>query len=256
LEESYDQPRQCVKKQMFTILRLWYLFLLNKWAIISVVWSWSCVWLCNPMHTRVLCLSFIISWSLFKYVSFNFVMLSNHLIVCLLFSYCFLLFSASGSFPVSWPVTWGSQIIAASALASVLPMSVQRLFPLELTNLISLQSKGLSRVQGGRREGGSGWGTRVYLWRIHVDIWQNQYNIVKLKKKKKLSKKKKESSPTPRFKSIKSLAFFMIQLSHPYISLGRTIALPIQTSVGKVTSLLFNMLFMFVIAFFQGASLF
>ena len=30
---------------------------------------------------------------------------------------------------------------------------------------------------------GSGWGTRVYLWQIHVDIWQNQYNIVKLKKK-------------------------------------------------------------------------
>ena len=28
-------------------------------------------------------------------------------------------------------------------------------------------------------EGGSGWGTCVYLWRIHVDIWQNQYNIVK-----------------------------------------------------------------------------
>ena len=34
-------------------------------------------------------------------------------------------------------------------------------------------------VWGGRREGGSGWGTRVYLWWIHVDIWQNQYNIVK-----------------------------------------------------------------------------
>ena len=30
---------------------------------------------------------------------------------------------------------------------------------------------------------GSGWGTRVYLWWIHVDIWQNQYNIVKLKNK-------------------------------------------------------------------------
>ena len=40
-------------------------------------------------------------------------------------------------------------------------------------------------VQGGRKEEGSGWGTRVYLWRIHVDIWQNQYNIVKLKNKKK-----------------------------------------------------------------------
>ena len=38
---------------------------------------------------------------------------------------------------------------------------------------------------GGRREEGSGWGTHVYLWWIHVDIWQNQYNIVKLKNKKK-----------------------------------------------------------------------
>ena len=33
-------------------------------------------------------------------------------------------------------------------------------------------------VQGGRMEGGLGWGPRVYLWRIHVDVWQNQYNIV------------------------------------------------------------------------------
>ena len=40
-------------------------------------------------------------------------------------------------------------------------------------------------VWGGRREEGSGWGTRVYLWWIHVDIWQNQYNYVKFKKKKK-----------------------------------------------------------------------
>ena len=30
----------------------------------------------------------------------------------------------------------------------------------------------------GRREGCSGWGTHVYLWGIHVDVWQNQYNIV------------------------------------------------------------------------------
>ena len=34
-------------------------------------------------------------------------------------------------------------------------------------------------VRGGRTEGGSGWGTRVYLWQIHVVVWQNQYNIVK-----------------------------------------------------------------------------
>ena len=39
------------------------------------------------------------------------------------------------------------------------------------------------------REEGSGWGTHVYLWRIHFDIWQNQYNIVKLKNTMKLKKK-------------------------------------------------------------------
>ena len=27
--------------------------------------------------------------------------------------------------------------------------------------------------------GGSGWGTHVHPWRIHVNVWQNQYNIVK-----------------------------------------------------------------------------
>ena len=34
-------------------------------------------------------------------------------------------------------------------------------------------------VRGGRWEEGSGWGTRVHPWWIHVDVWQNQYNIVK-----------------------------------------------------------------------------
>ena len=42
----------------------------------------------------------------------------------------------------------------------------------------------MTKRDGTGREEGSGWGTRVYLWWIHVDIWQNQYNIVKLKKKK------------------------------------------------------------------------
>ena len=43
-------------------------------------------------------------------------------------------------------------------------------------------------VWGGRREVGSGWGTHVHLWRIHFDIWQNQYNVAKLKNKIKLKK--------------------------------------------------------------------
>ena len=42
---------------------------------------------------------------------------------------------------------------------------------------------------GGRREEGLGCGTCAYLWWIHVDIWQNQYYIVKLKNTKKKKKK-------------------------------------------------------------------
>ena len=40
------------------------------------------------------------------------------------------------------------------------------------------QRDGMGREVGG----GSGWGARVYPWQIHVDVWQNQYNIVKKKK--------------------------------------------------------------------------
>ena len=40
---------------------------------------------------------------------------------------------------------------------------------------------GMTQRDGTGREvgGGSGWGTRVHPWRIPVDVWQNQYNIVK-----------------------------------------------------------------------------
>ena len=55
-------------------------------------------------------------------------------------------FPASGSFLMSWLFTSGSQSTGPSASASVLPMNVQDWFPLGLTGLISLQSKGLSRV--------------------------------------------------------------------------------------------------------------
>ena len=49
-------------------------------------------------------------------------------------------------------------------------------------------------------------------------------------------------------------AFFMVQLPHPYMTTGKTIALTRWTFVDKVMSLLFNMLSMFVISFLQGAS--
>ena len=48
------------------------------------------------------------------------------------------------------------------------------------------------RAGTGREEGGGfRMGTHVYLWWIHVDIWQNQYNIVKFKNKIKFKKLKK-----------------------------------------------------------------
>ena len=63
-----------------------------------------------------------------------------------LISSCLQSFPASGSFPMSQFFTNCGQSIEASASASVLPMSIQGWFPLGLTGLISLLSKGLSRV--------------------------------------------------------------------------------------------------------------
>ena len=53
---------------------------------------------------------------------------------------------ASGSFQMSQFFTSGNQRIGVSASASVLPMNIQDCFPLGLTDLVSLQSEGLSRV--------------------------------------------------------------------------------------------------------------
>ena len=63
----------------------------------------------------------------------------------LLFSSCFQFFPASGSFPISQLFASGGQSIGASASASVLTMNIQDSFPLGLTGLVSLQSKGVSK---------------------------------------------------------------------------------------------------------------
>ena len=62
------------------------------------------------------------------------------------FSFCLQSFPASGSFPMSQLFTSGSLSTGASTSASVLPINIQGWFPLELTALISLLSKRLSRV--------------------------------------------------------------------------------------------------------------
>ena len=62
------------------------------------------------------------------------------------FSSCLQSFPASGCFPMSQFFASGGQSTGASASASVLPMNMQDWFPLGWTGLISLQSKGLSKV--------------------------------------------------------------------------------------------------------------
>ena len=60
------------------------------------------------------------------------------------------------------------------------------------------------------------------------------------------SRDSQESSPTPQF-ILRRSAFFTVQLSHPYMTTGKTITLTRWTFVGKVMSLLFNMLSRLVI---------
>ena len=105
-------------------------------------------------------------------------------------------FSVSKSFPMSHLIASSGQSIGASA--SVLPMNIQRWFPLELTGLISLLSKRLSRV---------------FLWHHNSKasiLWRS--------------------------------ALLMVQLSHLYMTAGKTIVLPIWTFVSKLMSLLLNTL--------------
>ena len=108
----------------------------------SRVWLFLTPWITAHQAS----LLFTISWSLFKLMSIELVMLSNHLILCYPFSSCLQedAFPASGSFLMSRLVSSGSQSIGASA--SVFPTNIQYWFPLGLTSWISLQSKGFSRV--------------------------------------------------------------------------------------------------------------
>ena len=88
-------------------------------------------------------------------------------------------------------------------------MNIQGLFPLALTDLISLLFKGLK-------------------------ILLQNHNL--------------------KASVIWSSAYFMVQFSYPYMTTGKTIALPIWIFVGKVLSLLFNVQSRFVITFFPRNS--
>ena len=88
--------------------------------------------------------SSVLQFLLRKFMSIKLMMLANHLILCCPLLLLPSVFPGIRVFPVSWLFTSCGQNIRSSA--SVLPMNTQDWFPLGLTGLISLQSKGLSIV--------------------------------------------------------------------------------------------------------------
>ena len=139
----------------------------------SSVQSLSHVWFFATPWTEALqaSLSITKSWSLLKLMSITSVMPSNHLILC-----CPLLlpsiFPSIRAFPMSQFFTSGGQSIRVSASASGLPMNIQNWFPLELTGLISLQSKGLLRVFSNTTVQKYQFDARPFLWfNSHICTW-------------------------------------------------------------------------------------
>ena len=86
---------------------------------------------------------------------------------------CLQSFTASGSFSMTWFFASGGQSIGASASASVLQINIQDWFPLGLTGLISLQSKGLSRVFTNTTvQKHQSFGTQLSVWsNSHIHPW-------------------------------------------------------------------------------------
>ena len=118
----------------------------NTFKIISSVQSLSHIQLFATPWTaaRLASLSITNSQSLIRLMSIKSVMPSNHLILCWPLLLLPLIFNdpASGSFQVSQFFSSGGQSIGVSASAPVLPVNIQGWFPLGLTGLISLLSKG------------------------------------------------------------------------------------------------------------------
>ena len=149
------------------------------------------------------------SRSLLKLMSSSSVMPSNHLILCHHLLLLPSILPASGSFSVSQFFESGGQSIGLSVSAHSF---IHSFIPMN-----------------------------IHDW-FHLDwlIWSpcNQRDS-------------QEFSPAPSSKApiLRRSAFFMVQLLHPYMNTGKTIAFSTRTFVHKVMSLLFNMLSSLVIAF-------
>ena len=132
----------------------------------------------GPQHTRLPCPSTTPRASSNSFLSSQWYHLTISSSV-VPFSSCLQSFPAPESFPMSQLFIWGGQSIRVSASTSVLPMNTQDWFPLGLTGLISLQSKG--------------------LWRVFSNTTVQKHQFFGALYK----------------------AFFIVQLSHPYMTTGK-----------------------------------
>ena len=169
-----------------------------KTKLAVVIQLLSCVWLFATPWTA-LCqasLSFILSWSLFTFMSIESVMLSKHLILC-----CALLhlpsifpsitvFTNDFALQIRWQKYWSFSFSIRSSS--------------EYSGLISF------RID----------------WFNLLAIWRTLYSLLH-------HHSSKASIP-------RCPVFFMVHLSHRYLTTGKTIALTRQIFIGKVMSLLFN----------------
>ena len=151
---------------------------------------------CPSLSPRISSNSCTLSWWCYPSIS------SSATTLLLLHS----IFPSIRVFSNEYALQLGHQSIGASASATVFPMNAQGWFPLGLTGLISLQSKGLSRVLSSNTI------QKHQFFGAQPSSWSNSHIYL-------------------------------------YMTSGKTIALTIQTFVGKVMFLLFNTLLRVVIAF-------
>ena len=154
-------------------------------------------------------LSITNSWSLLKLMSIKLVMPSNHLILCCPLLLLPSIFPSIGSFLMSQCFSSGGQSTGVSVSASVLPKNIQDWFPL-----------------------------LIKPWTARFDLFAVQGTLKSLLQHH-------SSKATIFWRS----AFFIIQLSHPYITTGKTIALTRQTYPLFIGFLLSLSLHLFPVSF-------
>ena len=140
-------------------------------------------------------------------------------------------FPASGSFPVNWLFTSGGQSIGASASGSVFSMNIQGWYPCSPRDSQGSFPVTWLFISGGQSIGASASGSvlpmNIQGWFLLG--WLVWYHCC--------PSKSQESSPVTELESINFLVFFfMVQLSHLYMTTGKSITLTTWTFISKVMS--------------------